>query len=344
MTSSSQTISPERPLTVALPAALECSSRADVTDALRSRSFISSVLEAKGHIPVPLDITPAILRSRSRTAELLRSAEARCIFNLFEGFGEDSGTEHFFRSLVEETGIPCTGNPSHVLRTCLSKEMSCRILRDAGIPVPDGVSLRPGFNHEMLAKLRPPLFIKPLLEDGSVGVDPASLVTDRSELESVVSSKLSLFPGGVRVESFLPGREFSVACIGNDPYDIREVSVIDYEREGASLPFLDYGSKWDGESPLYALVPKKAEGALRYSAAKLAAAAGKALGCRGYFRVDLRERDGRLFVIDVNPNPDVAPDGGFFRQCRESGLSDEETVHTLLELAFEEHHGGTYRE
>ena len=78
--------------------------------------------------------------------------------------------------------------------------------------------------------------------------------------------------------------------------------------------------------------------------AQLAAAAGRALGCRGYFRVDMRERHGILYVLDVNPNPDITPDGGFLRQCREAGFSDEQTVHTILELAFEEDEGGTTRE
>ncbi len=341
---SSKAISKNKPLTVALPAAVEPSPRADVADALRGRHFIAAALEAKGYIPLPLDITPDTLRSPGETVERLRSTEACCIFNLFEGFGGESGAEHLFRSLVEETGIPCTGNPSHVLRTCLSKEMCSSILRNADIPVPDGISLRPGFDPEILAGLALPLFIKPLLEDGSVGVDSASLVTDRKELKSILASKLSLFPEGVRVESFLPDSEFSAACIGNDPYNILGVSVIDYEDANAVLPFLDYSSKWDSASPLYDLVPKKAGGALRDSAAKLATAAGRALGCRGYFRVDLRERDGRLFVIDVNPNPDITPNGGFLRQCRESGLSDEETVHTLLELVFEAHYGGPHCE
>lgn len=327
------------PLVVLLPAAVENFSRADVADALRGRRFISDMLAARGHSTVLLDVTPDILRTPDKIRDIARSTGSGCVFNVFEGFGCDSGSEHVFRELVEEMRIPCTGNPSSVLRTCLSKEECSRTLRDAGIPVPKGVSLYPGFAPATLKRLQPPLFVKPLMEDGSVGIDSSSLVLKHDELERTVSEKLSAFPQGVRVEEFIPGREYSVACIGNDPYDVLGVSVIDYEHtEGVN--FLDYGSKWDPSSPLYALVPQRAEGTFREDAALLAAAAGRALGCRGYFRVDLRENCGVLYVLDVNPNPDITPDGGFLRQCRESGLSDEEAVHTLLELAFEEYQGG----
>jgi len=51
--------------------------------------------------------------------------------------------------------------------------------------------------------------------------------------------------------------------------------------------------------------------------------------------VDLREKDGMLFVIDVNPNPDLSAGGGFMRQCRESGMSELDTVSAIVELALE---------
>ena len=330
-------------LVVLLPAAMERSPRTDVADALRGREFVSGILRAHGYAPAPLDVTPEILQSPERIQRLIRSTRTRCVFNIFEGFGCDSGSEHRFRALVEEMAIPCTGNPSRVLQTCLSKETCSRTLKNAGIPVPEGCSLHPGFDPELLASLRLPVFVKPLMEDGSVGIDASSLVREERALLRTVLEKLAVFPRGVRAEEFIPGREFSVACIGNGPYDVLGVSVIDYEETGETR-FLDYDSKWNPASPLYALVPQRAEGAFREKAAQLAEAAGRALGCKGYFRVDMRERHGTLYVLDVNPNPDITPDGGFLRQCREAGLSDERTVHTILELAFEEDQGGRTRE
>lgn len=323
----------DAPLTVLLPAASERSPRVDVADALRSREFISRVLEECGHVPAPVDITPGMLRSPAAIMELARTAGAGCVFNIFEGFSHDSGAEHRFRTLLDHLSLPCTGNPPATLRACLSKDECCRRLRESGIPVPDGLSLFPGFDPSALSRLAPPLFIKPLAEDGSVGIDSSSLVLEPRLMLAAVSAKLSDFPEGVRVEEFIPGREYSVSCMGNDPYTTIGCSYIDFDREGGN--YLDYDSKWTPGSPLYSVVPARAEGDEFTRAATLAEMAGRALGCRGCFRVDMRERCGELYVLDVNPNPDISPDGGFFRQCRESGMSDAQTVQALLGLAFE---------
>ncbi len=322
------------PLTVLLPAAIERSSRTDVADALRSRDFVSKLLLSCGHIPATFDVTLDDMRTPGTVAGVIGSSGAHCVFNIFEGFSDYSEAEHEFRSLVEELRIPCTGNPSGVLRTCLSKDECARVLKGAGIPVPEGLAIFPGFDPSLLAPLRLPLFVKPLMEDGSVGIDSSSLVTDDADLMDVVSAKLSLFPKGLRVEEFIPGMEYSVSCVGNGPYRVIGVSCIDYANtDGAS--YLDYDSKWNPRSPLFSLIPQRARGEVAERVALLADAAGHALGCRGYFRVDVRERNGELYIIEVNPNPDASPDGGFFRQCRESGLPDEQVVTTLIELALE---------
>lgn len=325
---------PQRRTIIAVAVALEPDARPDVSDTLKARDFVVDVLETSGWAVEKVDISPRDLKSRKKTERLLRSIGTGCVFNLFEGFGDDSGAEHRFRAAVEDMGLPCTGNPAEALKLCLSKENCSLRLREKGIPVPEGMSFHRGFNPALLDGLALPVFLKPLFEDGSVGIDTQSLVAGRDELFEALEVKIARFPAGVRVESFLPGREFSVACMGNDPYDVLGVSVIDYGDSPRYPPFLDYGSKWDSTSPLYTLIPKRAEGFGKKRAEELARASGKALGCRGYFRVDLREKDGELYVLDVNPNPDMTPDGGFLRQCRESGFTPETAVVQIVELAL----------
>ncbi|MBL3540082.1 ATP-grasp domain-containing protein [Aminivibrio sp.] len=331
---------PQKELLILVAAAVEPEARPDVADALEARASLCCALERAGWAAEAWDITQSLLTSSERLFGCLKKTGATCVFNLFEGFGNDSGAEHRFRALLEKTGIPCTGNPAAVLETCLSKETVSSLLRENGIPVPEGKTLLPGSSLSLLDDLPLPLFLKPLREDGSVGVDEKSLVTDRMDLARRAMEKLTLFSGGIRVEEFLPGKEYSVSCIGNGPYFIPAVSVIDYGKWNAGLPFLDYGSKWDPASPLYDLVPEPAEGALKERAKRLAAEAGKTLGCRGYFRADLREKDGSLYVIDVNPNPDMGPGGGFLRQCREGGMEMEEVAARIVELALESVRGG----
>lgn len=322
---------------VAIPAALEPRGRPDVVDVAEARTFVAEALRLLEHTPVPLDVSPDLLQDRRRLDALLRSTGAGFVFNLFEGFGDDSAAEAAFCSAVEASGIPYTGNPPHILELCRSKRDTARLLRNAGLPVPNGTALFPGWDRSALSGMEYPLFVKPLCEDGSVGVHPSSLVRNAEELDMTVARMLDLFPEGVFVEPFLPGREYSVSCIGNGPYRAVGVSVIDYDAWEAPIPFLDYASKWNPASPLYPLVPAPAGAEDEARVSALALRAGEAIGCRGCFRVDLREKDGTLFILDVNPNPDMTPGGGFMRQCREGGIPGERVVALLLEMAFEEH-------
>lgn len=326
----------ERPV-VLLPFASEPASRRDVEDVCSAVEFARGILGKGGFSPLPFPLSPEGLSHPASLAGEILDKNPLCVFNLFEGFSLDSGAEHRFRKLLEDLDLPCTGNPASVLRICLSKEKCASLLKAKGIPVPPGVALLPGDGPEQAASLPFPIFLKPLHEDGSVGVDAHSLVQDELSLKESLARKLSSFPSGIYAEVFLPGREYSVACLGRSPCSVAGVSVIDYEGEGEILPFLDYGSKWEEDSPGYSLSPKKASGPAAARAEELARAAGSALGCRGGFRVDLREKEGELYVLDVNPNPDMTPEGGFLRQCRESGLGGEEVILLLLRQALEDH-------
>ncbi|NLB83702.1 MAG: D-alanine--D-alanine ligase [Synergistaceae bacterium] len=326
----------KRPV-VLLPFASESKSRRDVEDVFSAVDFVAAVLLDKGFLPLPFPVSPeGLSRPSSLTGKLLET-KPLCVFNLFEGFSLDSGAEHRFRKLLEDLNLPCTGNPASVLKICLCKKECASFLKTRGIPVPRGVALYPGDGPEQAALLPFPIFLKPLQEDGSVGIDAHSLVHDERSLKEALALKLGSFSSGIYAEVYLPGREYSVACLGGDPCRVAGVSVIDYEEEAEILPFLDYGSKWEEDSPGYSLCPKKAVGAPAARAEELALAAGRALGCRGGFRVDLREKEGELFVLDVNPNPDMTPGGGFLRQCRESGLAGGEVILLLLRQALEYH-------
>lgn len=150
---------PQKRRTILAAAALEHEARPDVTDALRTREWVSKILEQAGWHVLPADVTPELLSSPERTASLIRSSGAECLFNLFEGFGSYSGAEHRFMTIVEKEGIPCTGNPASVLKACLSKDVTTERLIQNEVPVPAGVTLFPGSTPSwILEKLRLPFF------------------------------------------------------------------------------------------------------------------------------------------------------------------------------------------
>ncbi|QTX32722.1 D-alanine--D-alanine ligase [Aminithiophilus ramosus] len=325
---------------ILVASAVEATSRPDVVDVLRCRLSVMESLNRLGFPCLPFDIARSEATDGASLNLRLEEADPLCLFNLFEGFSDAPAQESAFAALLEERALPFTGNGSETLALCLDKERTRRRLADRGLPVPQGRSVEIGDLSTLpsLLTFDAPFFLKPRCEDGSVGIDGTSLVTEEKALAGALAAKLKRFPEGVVVEEFLPGREFAVAFLGNDPYDGLPPSVIDYGRYGHLPPYLAYEAKWDEEAPDYAIMPESCrdDDSQLPSALALAREAGRALGCRGFFRVDLREgRDGRLRIIDVNPNPDLNVDSGFARQAGRAGLTYDDIIARLVFLALE---------
>lgn len=321
---------------VLIAVGLERTERPDVLDVLRCTQSVESVFAEKG-VPVEkLFVRTEDFPRLERVREVIHSNLPAKVFNLFEGFSGDAGMEISFARMLENLGVPFTGNTSAALGHCLDKESTKRLLAENAIPVPRGIFLK-DLEGCPWSGLEFPLFIKPCFEDGSVGIERDCLVRDEDRLEGILRQKLAEFPRGIILEEFIPGREFNVGFLGTFPYEVLGVSVIDYSRYSSRPPFLHYDSKWDPSCAEYQeILPVLEEGiapSLRGRLVEMARRAGEALGCRGYFRVDLRERDGLPYVLDVNPNPDINEDSGFARQGRNRGYSYPEVVERILAYA-----------
>jgi D-alanine-D-alanine ligase len=165
-----------------------------------------------------------------------------------------------------------------------------------------------------------------------------SLASDEKDLREKLKAKLDRFPGGLMVEEFIPGTEYAAGFFGEYPYELAGLSLLDYGKVKSGLKFLDYASKWDRDSSEYKnLVPDilaDEEAGISGKVSAISRKAALALGCSGYFRVDLREKDGELYVLDVNPNPDINKDAGFAKQCYAKGMSYEKMIGKIIELGL----------
>lgn len=315
------------------------SCRSDVLDALRCARSVAEELDQRGHQVEILAIDPAGATDVAWIASQLNKAQVDCVFNLFEGFAENASCEADFAACLESLGVPFTGNGSHSLRLCLNKAVVKEVLRTAGLRVPEGICVRRG---DLLPERLPPfpLFVKPCSEDASVGIDEESLVSDRQSLERVVGKKTATFPNGVIVEQFLAGAEYNVGCIGTPPYEILGISVMAYDTTPDLPHFMTYRAKWEpGTREFTAFIPdpcRQLDEKVRQNISELAIEAGRLLGCRGYFRVDMREHQGSLYIIDVNPNPDINRDSGFMRQAYTRGHAYGEILDKIIKVAIHE--------
>ncbi|MBU2250643.1 MAG: ATP-grasp domain-containing protein, partial [Candidatus Omnitrophica bacterium] len=258
-----------------------------------------------------------------------------CIFNLFEGFCDDSAKEAEFVKVLEASGIPFTGNPSAALEICLNKQKVKNILRRNKIPVPAGIFIDKTRSLDIEA-FNFPLFIKPCFQDASVGIEEDCLVLKKEELLKTINSKLKRFPKGVLVEEFIDGKEYNAAFLGSFPYELLGIGKLDYQRHENLTPFLTYASKWEEAAPEFKKLVfspcLEISDSLKDEIVGLSQRAAEALGCSGYFRVDFREKNNRLSILDVNPNPDINPDSGFISQARRKGYSYIGILEKILEL------------
>ncbi len=330
---------------VLIVTAKEDTDRPDVLDTLRCRDSVADALASNGYIVDTLEITKEDFGDPDKLERKILRHDPDCIFNLFEGFSDDSMKEVSFAMFLESLNIPFTGNGSTALYSSLDKFLAKQLLASEGVPVPRGKCIKSILYD--LDKLPCPAFVKPRFEDGSVGIDDNSLIVSREQFAEVLPYKLSAFPAGVIVEEFLEGREFNVGLVGHPPYEVLGISMIDYKDYPGIMPFLDYRSKWDESSQSYRITPESPKfitEEMRQHLIWIARRAGIALSCKGYFRVDMREKDGRICIIDVNPNPDLNIDSGLANQCKRSGLPYDALVSYIVDIALREDNHGLARE
>jgi len=129
--------------------------------------------------------------------------------------------------------------------------------------------------------------------------------------------------------------------MGNDRPVVLPISEIVYSLPAGIPRIITYEGKWEKDSGFFkgtepecpALLSADEETVIKQTVI----AAFKAVGCRGYARIDMRQdAGGRINVLEVNPNPDIAPDSGAARQARAAGLTYDGFILKIVQLALED--------
>lgn len=255
----------------------------------------------------------AVVGVRGTPGELFAAVESHrpeVVFNLCEAPLGRPDREAHAASLFEWLGVRFTGSGSETLALCRRKDRTRAVLASAGVPI--------------AGTGRFPCIVKPADEDGSYGIDVDSICRDAAAAERVKAR----VNGPVVVEDYLPGPEFVISLWGRSDPDHVSIGKAVF-RNG--LTHFTYASKWLVESDDFrnsALEYQMSlEPDLRSDLTTTAVAAWRAVGARGYLRLDLRlDADGTPRVLDVNPNPELAPEVGIHRAVVEAGWSWERFV------------------
>jgi D-alanine-D-alanine ligase len=274
----------------------------------------------------------------------LREARPDIVFNMAEGLDGPNREAHV-PAICEFYGIPYTGSDPLTLALGLDKERTKEVLAARGIRTPRWTVAGGTAGSLNGRRLRFPVIVKPLYEGSSKGIDSGSLVRDRKSALERVRWVVEGYGQPALVEEFLPGREFTVAVLGNGlearilpPVEIRFDSL----PEGAPALY-GWEAKWLWDTPEAPLsifeCPAPVDDGLLAALEKAALGAFHALGCRDWARIDLRlDATGEPHVLELNPLPGILPDprqnSCFPKAARAAGLGYDEMILAVLDSAL----------
>jgi D-alanine-D-alanine ligase len=265
-------------------------------------------------------------------------------FNMAEGLHGVS-REAQMPAILEMLRIPYLGSDPLTLSVCLDKARTKEILSYHRIPTApfSVVSTMDEFED---VRVRFPAMVKPLHEGSSKGIYNSCVVRSTEELEREVRVILSTYNQPALVEEYLPGREFTVAILGNGN-DLTALPIVEMKFDALPAgvnPIYSYEAKWiwdTTESPLEIFeCPARLDESVRAEIEEVCKKAYRVLHCKDWSRIDVRlNASGRPNIIEVNPLPGILPDprdnSCFPKAARAAGLSYNQLINRVLDIAME---------
>jgi D-alanine-D-alanine ligase len=250
-----------------------------------------------------------------------------CVFSLLHGnFGEDGNTQ----GLLNLAGVPFVGSDVLGSAVGMDKDVTKRLLRDAGIPVSKFITLQKGEYANLdsiFIELGSPLFVKPANEGSSVGVSKAR---NKEELKDAIVNAFK-YDTKVLVEEFIDGREIECAILGNLNPKASVIGEIKPNHE-----FYSYEAKYLDADGAKAIIPAEISEETSKDVKEIAMKAFKVLCCSGLARVDFfLKKDGSLLINEINTLPGFTKISMYPQLWQESGMTYTELITTLIELALE---------
>lgn len=258
------------------------------------------------------------------------------VFNLGEGIEGRLFEVARIVWALEAMGYKFTGAGGAAVATTTHKALTKSRLVQAGLATPRWWVFND--SRQATGDFEFPLIVKPVAEDASLGIEAQAVVHNLAELQQRVAYVIDCYRQAALVEHFIFGREFNISIWG-DPPQVLPLYEIDFsDFSDPSQRIVSFAAKWEAESFDYnhtpGICPAKVDEQLGQRIADTALAAWNTFECRGYARVDIRlDGAGTPYVIEVNCNPDLSPDAGFFRACQVAGYSYREMVIKILDLA-----------
>ncbi|MBC8320439.1 MAG: ATP-grasp domain-containing protein [Bacteroidetes bacterium] len=269
----------------------------------------------------------------AETSEQLLLKKPTFVFNLVESLDKDGKLIYFAPSILEHLQIPFTGCRSESMYITSNKTLTKKMLFAAGLPTPQQIC------DITTEKFNPSLhyIAKPVWEDASVGISDENILSgDLQKIQKFLDNHIAL---KYFFEEFISGREFNISVLaGSNGPEVLPIPEIVFENFPKGKPkIIGYNAKWDESSFEYNNTNRvfgleKSDPELAQKLKQICLDCWHLFGLNGYARVDFRvDENGNPMILEINANPCLSADAGFYAATQEAGYSFSEVINRIIE-------------
>jgi D-alanine-D-alanine ligase len=302
----------------------------------RTEYDVVTTLRALGHEVQPLGVHDDLGEIR----RMFQEWKPQIAFNLLESFNDVTIFDQNVVSFLELLKLSYTGCNPRGLLLARDKSLSKKLLSYHRLPVPESEVFRMGREVRRPKRLAFPLIVKSLTQEASIGIPQASVVDSDEKLRERVAFIHDSIGTAAIVEQYIEGRELYVGVVGNQklqalpvwelfftnmPADTRRIAT---DRVKWSVK---YQKKYEIESGAARDLPPATNELIQHVCKRTF----RALELSGYARIDLRlDAEGRAWVIEANPNPQIARGEDFAASAEAAGVSYESLIQRIINLGL----------
>ncbi len=297
---------------------------------------VVTTLRTIGHETEPLGVEQDLGVIRST----IDAWKPHIVFNLLEAFHNVSLFEPNVVSYLELLRIPYTGCNPRGLLIAKDKGLSKKLMAYHRIPIPEFAVFLRGQKIRLPKRLAFPLIVKSLTEEASLGISQASVVEDEQKLRERIGFIHESVGTDALVEQFIVGRELYVGVMGNQRLQVFPV----WEMQFTKMPddvhrIATERVKWSTKyQEKYGIETRELTDAPQGTVERiqhLSKRVYRSLDLSGYARIDLRlDKDGKLYVLEANPNPQIAEGEDFAESAKQAGVPYKQLLQQILSLGL----------
>jgi D-alanine-D-alanine ligase len=302
----------------------------------KTEYHVLSTVRELGHEALGVGVRDDLLEIRKAVDEW----KPHIVFNLLEEFSGVAIYDQNIISYLELLGVPYTGCNPRGLMLARDKELAKKILHYHRIPIPEFITVPLGRAVKRPKDLAFPLIVKSVSEEASLGISQASIVEADDKLQERVTFVHQSVGTGALVERYIDGRELYVGVLGNRRLQVLPVWELNLDKmPDEARRIATERVKWSRKYQLkYGVVSGEAKDLGEGMGEKIQEFARRVyrdLGLSGYARIDFRlDTAGQVYVLEANPNPQIAKAEDFADSAAHAGLSYALLLQRILDLGL----------